>query len=86
MFHESKRHMSEVEEKNYTLATEILHELKISAKRWFIAFCVMIALELATIAGFMWYLTIPTDETVTTQTVDDVDNVDNSDVKQVVGE
>lgn len=43
-----------------TLATEILQELKRNAKRWFIAFCVMIFLELATIIGFMWYLSHPT--------------------------
>lgn len=45
-----------------TLATELLHELKLSAKRWFIAFCVMVVLEIATIGGFMWYLSLPLDE------------------------
>lgn len=53
-----------MDNKNYedTLASELLHELKLSAKRWFIAFCIMIALELATIAGFMWYISLPADE------------------------
>lgn len=45
-----------------TLASELLHEVKLSAKRWFIAFCVMVILEVATIGGFMWYISLPTDE------------------------
>lgn len=44
------------------LATELLHELKVSSKRWFIAFCVMCFLEIATIIGFMWYISLPADE------------------------
>ncbi len=56
-----------------TLATELLHELKASAKRWFIAFCVMVALEVATIVGFLWYISLPVEEyTVTEQTMDDI--------------
>ena len=47
---------------NNNLATELLHEIKMSAKRWFIAFIVMVAVELATIAGFLWYVSLPTDE------------------------
>lgn len=47
---------------NETLATELLKELNASAKRWFIAFCIMVFLELATIAGFMWYITLPVAE------------------------
>ena len=47
---------------NETLATELLHELKESAKRWFIAFCIMIALEATTIAGFMWYISLPVED------------------------
>lgn len=52
---------------NDTLATELLKELKISAKRWFIAFCIMIGLEVATIIGFMWYMSLPAEETTVTQ-------------------
>ena len=47
---------------NETLATELLHEIKKSAWRWFIAFCIMIALEAATIAGFMWYISLPVED------------------------
>ena len=49
-------------EEHTTLATELLHELKLSAKRWFIAFCVMVVLEIATIVGFMWYISLPVEE------------------------
>lgn len=47
---------------NESLATELLHELKTSAKRWFIAFLVMVGLEIATVTGFMWYISLPTEE------------------------
>ena len=58
---------------NMTLATELLHELKASAKRWFIAFCIMVCLEVATITGFLWYISLPIEEyTVTEQTMDDI--------------
>lgn len=62
-----------------TLATELLHELKLSAKRWFIAFCVMIVLEIATIGGFMWYLSLPPDE-VTIESEDGNANYVGNDV------
>ena len=41
------------------LASEILMEVKASAKRWFIAFIIMVALEILTIAGFLWYISSP---------------------------
>ena len=60
-----------MDEEGMTLATEILKELRTSAKRWFIAFLVMLAIEIATIAGFLWYLSLPTDyETVTVENED----------------
>lgn len=46
----------------HSLAYELLVELKHSAKRWFIAFCVMVVLEIATIIGFMWYISLPAEE------------------------
>lgn len=39
-----------------TLAMEILSELKEQSKRWFRAFLVMVAVEVLTIGGFIWYL------------------------------
>ena len=53
-----------MDEEGKTLATEILAELKASAKRWFIAFIIMLCLELATIGGFLWYISLPVDEMV----------------------
>ena len=50
-----------------TLATEIFQELRASARRWFIAFCIMCAVELCTVAGFLWYISLPVDETVTVE-------------------
>ena len=47
-----------------TLASELLHELKVTSKRWFMAFCIMVFLEFATIAGFMWYISLPVDESI----------------------
>lgn len=51
-----------MDEDGMTLATEILTELKASARRWFIAFLVMIAIEVATIAGFIWYISLPVEQ------------------------
>lgn len=50
-----------------TLATEMLKEVQRSAKRWFIAFLIMIVLEAATVAGFLWYISLPIEETVTVE-------------------
>lgn len=54
-----------------TLASELLHELKVTSKRWFIAFCIMVFLEFATIAGFMWYISLPVDESIVSVENDD---------------
>ena len=51
-----------MDEDGMTLASEILAELKASARRWFIAFLVMLGLELATIGGFLWYISLPVEE------------------------
>lgn len=51
-----------MDEEGMTLATEILKELRASARRWFIAFLVMIAIEVATIAGFIWYISLPVEQ------------------------
>lgn len=39
-----------------TLAMEMLGELKEQSKRWFRAFLVVVAVEVLTIGGFIWYL------------------------------
>lgn len=56
-----------MDEEGTTLATEILQELKASARRWFIAFIIMLCVEIATVGGFLWYLSLPVDENVTVE-------------------
>lgn len=67
-----------------TLATELLREVKASARRWFIAFCVMCFIEVATICGFLWYISLPVESG--TEIEQSVDDVSDSDIKQVVGD
>ena len=67
-----------------TLATELLHEVKMSARRWFIAFLVMIAVELITIAGFLWYITLPTNEVVT-EFSQEMEDIEDSTATQMIG-
>ena len=45
-----------------TLATELLHELKQSSRRWFIAFITILILWFATIGAFIWYISLPVEE------------------------
>lgn len=70
-------------EENIKLATELLHEIKASAKRWFVAFCVMVVLEVITITGFLCYISYSKEPTHSQQTIEDVDN--NSNVSQTIG-
>ena len=58
-----------MDEEGMTLATEIFQELKASAKRWFIAFIIMLFIELGTICGFLWYISLPVDD-VTVENTD----------------
>lgn len=53
-----------------TLATEIFKELKASARRWFIAFLIMCGVEIGTIAGFLWYISLPVEEYTIDQDTD----------------
>lgn len=72
-----------MDKEGMTLATEIVSELKASARRWFIAFIVMLIVEVFTVAGFLWYISLPADETITTQEAEDINN---SSVIQRVGD
>lgn len=56
-----------MENESITLAIEILSEVKASARRWFIAFIFMLMVEVATIAGFLWYISLPVSEEVTVE-------------------
>lgn len=74
-----------MDNKENSLATELLQELKASATRWFIAFVLMVVLEISTIGVFIWYIQLPIEESTTTeQIVDDVD-LDRSTVNQNIG-
>ena len=74
-----------MDNKENSLATELLQELKASAKRWFIAFCIVVVLEILTIAGFLWYISLPVEDySSTEQTIDNVD-MDKSTVRQTIG-
>lgn len=63
-----------------TLATEIFKELKASARRWFIAFLIMVGVEICTVAGFLWYISLPVDEVVDIQNDDGNANYIGGDV------
>ena len=47
---------------NDSFALELLQEIKTSAKRWFIAFLIMLFIEFLTVTGFLVYLSIPVEE------------------------
>jgi len=59
---------------NDSFATELLQEVRLQTKRWFVAFVIMVVLELGTIVGFVWYLTLPIEDTITTQAVEDIED------------
>ena len=56
---------------NQTLASEMLHELKASNQRWFIAFLVVLALWFLTIGVFIWYISLPVEEYTISQEADE---------------
>lgn len=64
---------------NENLATELLRELKATSKRWFIAFLVVVGLWFATIIGFVWYISLPVEESNIEQ------QSDNSSYNQIIG-
>lgn len=47
---------------NETLATEILHELKASSKRWFIVAIIELFIICGITGAFLWYLSLPVEE------------------------
>lgn len=59
-----------MDEEGTTLATEILQELRASARRWFIAFLIMLGIEVATVGAFLWYMSLPVDETIQVENED----------------
>ena len=56
---------------NETLASEMLHELKLTNRRWFLAFITVLLLWFATIGTFIWYISLPVEEYVVEQEATD---------------
>lgn len=58
---------------NETLASELLHEVKASATRWFVIAVVELVIIIGIVAGFLWYISLPVEEyTVTEQQMEDI--------------
>jgi len=53
-----------MEKEVQTLATELLHELKASAKRWFIIAVIELFIILSMAGGFIWYMSLPVEDDV----------------------
>lgn len=53
-----------MEHETMPLATELLKEIQISAKRWFIIAIVELLIILSMAGWFVWYLSLPIDEVV----------------------
>lgn len=70
---------------NETLATELLHEIKAGAKRWFIIAVVELGVILAMLIGFLWYISLPVEETSYYEQEADQEGTTNSDIKQNIG-
>lgn len=73
-------------DENMNFATELLHEVKASAKRWFIAFIIMVVVEVLTIAGFLWYISLPVEEYTYYEQDAQQEETDNSEIKQIIGQ
>ena len=68
-----------------TLATELLHELKASAKRWFIIAVIELLIILGIAGGFIWYLSLPVEEeTVSVESDDGNANYVGNDVRGAI--
>lgn len=61
---------------NDSLATELLHELKTSCKRWFIAFIISLLMLFVSNIAWLYAWNLPCEDTVITQ--DSGDNGDNN--------
>lgn len=71
---------------NISFATELLREVKASARRWFVAFVIMCIIEIATICGFLWYISLPVETGDSTSYEQNMEDVDGGDMKQIIGD
>lgn len=65
---------------NRTLASELLAEVKQTAKRWFIIAIVELGIIFALLIGFLYYITLLVDVSY-----DTIEQVDNTNTTAVIG-
>lgn len=61
-----------------TLASELLHEIKATSRRWFILFIITLIVLFATNLCWLYAWNLPYEETTTTVTQDSGDDGDNN--------
>nr|DAG65395.1 MAG TPA: immunity protein [Caudoviricetes sp.] len=59
---------------NQSLASELLHEVKATSKRWFILFIITLLMLFGTNMAWLYAWNLPTEETITELTSDDGSN------------
>ena len=63
-----------MEEDNQSLASELLHEVKATSKRWFVLFIITLLMLFGTNMAWLYAWNLPTEETITELTSDDGSN------------
>lgn len=67
-----------MDEDKETLASELLHEIKATSRRWFILFIITLIVLFATNLCWLYAWNLPYEETTTAVTQDSGDNGDNN--------
>lgn len=67
-----------------TLATEMLHELKLNMRRWFIIAIVELVLLVGSNIGWLIYESQYETTTTDEQVIEDIDNSNNSNYTQTI--
>ena len=73
-------------DKQETLTTELLHELKANSKRWFIISIIELVIILTITGLFVWYIYQPIEETTIEYSQDADTEGDESPIEQSIGE
>lgn len=58
-----------------TLATEMLHSMKLHNHKLFTAFVIVLVLWLATVSAFLWYLSLSNTETSGEREIDEEEDI-----------
>ena len=69
-----------MEQNTDRFVTEIFQELKTVNKRMFIMLCIALAIELLTILAFIWYISLPIEDSYSIE-----QEADNSSSNQIIG-